>query len=135
MATEEQLNVQTALHQMVTVSSTVLLRMKVQILFYCCCCYNKNIIAPCLSQARQHESAFKGLPLRAMLVLVEKFVNSCPYVNAGVMHAIIPYEMMHAAYVDMGLGRFRSAEAGQTVRGAIATAGRSASVEGEGERE
>lgn len=97
---EPQATIAQSLQSFVVSTATVLLRMK----------------------ARQRENGFKDLPLRAMLVLLEKFVESCPYMSNSTLQRVVPYEMMHAAYVDMGLGRFRGAEEGQTVSSAIASA-------------
>ena len=54
--------------------------------------------------------------------LGRQYVDECPYLEKGVLLAVVPYEVLHAAYVDLGLGRLRGAEEGRSAAAAVASA-------------
>ncbi|GMH69038.1 hypothetical protein TL16_g05065 [Triparma laevis f. inornata] len=55
---------------------------------------------------------YSQFPIRAMFVLLERFVEVSPFVNRSVLEKYMPYTILHAAYVDMSLNKQRVADVG-----------------------
>jgi hypothetical protein len=73
----------------------------------------------------EKEAAFKDHPLRSMFIFLEKFIQGSEHLDRSVLEASFPYPLLHAAFVDMSLGRFRSSDQGassQALFGASAVA-------------
>jgi hypothetical protein len=60
--------------------------------------------------------------VRACVPAYIQYVDTCPYLEKNVLLSVVPYEILHAAYVDIGLGRLRGGDEGQTAAAAVASA-------------
>jgi hypothetical protein len=93
--------IETSLKQYLHCSSFILLRMKLM------------------------ESAeFREYPLRAMLVFMERFIEGSDHLERSMLQSCLPYALLHAAYVDMSLGRNRASDeaaSSKSLFGAAAT--------------
>mgnify|MGYP003330985945 CR=1 FL=1 len=49
-------------------------------------------------------------PVRAMMAAVEQFVARSAHVDRATLEGWLPYALVHAAYVDMSLGRMRGSD-------------------------
>ena len=55
----------------------------------------------------QESGRYSSFPIRAMFVLMEKFIDVSPVVDRHVLEKYMPYTILHAAYVDMSLSKQR----------------------------
>uniref|UniRef100_A0A7S1XR57 CYRIA/CYRIB Rac1 binding domain-containing protein n=1 Tax=Phaeomonas parva TaxID=124430 RepID=A0A7S1XR57_9STRA len=67
-------------------------------------------------------SDFAAYPLRAMTLLLEKFVGECPFLERSMLEAYMPYAILHNAYMDISLRKQRASDTPITCQQAFAEA-------------
>ena len=60
----------------------------------------------------EESGKYSAYPIRAMFVLLERFVEVSPFVDRSVLEKYMPYTILHAAYVDMSLNKQRVGDVG-----------------------
>ena len=68
--------------------------------------------ATLLSMKRDEKESFQAWPLRAMFVLLEKFVQQSRFLDRAVLENVFPYALLHAAHVDITIGKRHGYEDG-----------------------
>ena len=67
-------------------------------------------------------SEFREFPLRAMFVFMEKFIEGSEHLERSMLQNCLPYALLHAAYVDMSLGRNRASDEAASSKALFGTA-------------
>ena len=85
----------------------------------------RNLLLQCLKvtsnvllmmKAQGEAKEFRDYPIRGMFAFLERFVKVTPLLAYSDLESVLPYSILHAAYVDMSLGRRHGYESGINVQ-------------------